>query len=73
MIRRSFLLALPLNPCSPLSTEHNARFNGIRLPSVERVDLTFKAATPLVEWIESLTSVSTGLDTSESTTRRIVP
>jgi len=49
----NFLLPLPLNPCFPLSYEYNARFNGIRLPSVERVDLTLKVETGLVESGES--------------------
>jgi hypothetical protein len=44
-----FLLPLPLNPYFPLSYEYNAQFNGIRLPSVERVDLTLRVATELVE------------------------
>ena len=42
-----------------LACEYNARFNGIRLPSVEQVDLTLKVATELVERRESLSSLST--------------
>jgi len=55
-----FLPALPLNPYFPLSHEYNERFNGIRLPSVERVDLTLKVETDLVESGESPTILSTG-------------
>jgi hypothetical protein len=59
-----FLLALPLNPYFPLSHEYNAQFNGIRLPSVEQVDLMLKLASDLVESGESPAFLSTGPETS---------
>jgi hypothetical protein len=62
--RRRWFGEVPFCPAlesySPLSHEYNARFNGIRLPSIEQVDLTLKVETDLVESGKSLAFLSTG-------------
>jgi hypothetical protein len=63
-----FLLVLPLNPCSPLSHKYNVRFNGIRLPSVERVDFMVRLETDPIESGENCNFLSTRQDTAENTT-----
>lgn len=53
-----------------LAHEYNARFSGIRLLSIERVDLTEKPMIEPVEQLESLRTLSTERDASKDTASR---